>query len=468
ACNSDKNTPLHEAVKKGNQFGERALIIALQHCHVDATRLLLAATSLFLIFWLRVDRQTCLNAAAHGGHLEVVKLILNEKPSCLNMIHLILLGGDVNGVTPLYAAVHGGHLEIVREILNTPLNWFCGMNGFDKSLMTKTDDLGRCAIHITTIKGYGNIVDLFISMMPDCVEIRSSCLKTAMYFAVEYNQIGIVKRLVYENEDEITAKLVSCDFDLGGNTALHMAAMNIVDLELLVYLLSFPNVNLHAINNKGLSPLDIAVEAASQNTSDFGEIVRIFEGVDATRSLIRHSKPWKHSQQNNSKDNGSVQDDKILDVDTLVASLIATVTFVAIFQVLGGTNESNDIKNHIGVARMSLETIFQVFLFSDCLAFFASMTVVIAWLFRERLQTRIITNQSPLAKFSMLSLGTSIISTGLAFLSATILVTVPHNFEEVYKSDPKDLKEYRLMFTSEILIAYAAPLLAVVFLSLAW
>ncbi|KAH9304484.1 hypothetical protein KI387_008888, partial [Taxus chinensis] len=257
-----------------------------------------------------------------------------------------------------------------------------GMNYCDKSLMTKKDDLGRCAIHI---------VDLFILMMPDCVEIQSSCLKTAVHFDVEYNQIGIVKRLVSEN--------------------------------------------------KGLSPLDIAIEVASQNTSDFGEIVRIFEGVGATHSLIRHSKPWKHSQQNNSKDNGSMQDDKILDVDNLVASFIATVTFAAIFQVPGGTNESNDIRNHIGVARMSLETVFQVFLFLDCLAFFASMTVVIAWLFRERLQTRLIANQSPLAKFSMLSLGTSIISIGLAFLSATILVTVPRNFEEVFKSDPKDLKE---------------------------
>ncbi|KAH9304485.1 hypothetical protein KI387_008889 [Taxus chinensis] len=482
ARNSDKNTPLHEAAKMGNQevvrillkhnkyaahrrnqFGETPLIIASEHGHVESARLLLAATPLFLVFWPRENRQTCLNTAAYGGHLDVVRLILKEKPSCLNMIQLILFVDDENGVTPLHAAVHGGHLEIVGEILNTPLNWWCcGLNCCHKSLMTKKDKLGRCAIHIAAMKGYINIVDLFMSRMPDCVEIRSSCLKTAVHFAVEYNQINIVKKLVSENEDEITTKLVSYDFDLSGNTALHLAAMNAVDPELMEYLLSFPNVNFNAINNEGLSPLDIAV-ATPQNKPEFGENVTILENHGASHSLIRHSRsqlpPWKHSQQSTSQGNCGMEN-KILDVDTLVASLIATVTFAAIFQIPGGINEGD------GLARMSLETVFQVFLFSDCVAFFASMTVVICWIFRERLQTRLIADRSPLAKLSMLSLGTSIVSTCLAFLCATILVTVPRNIDKM--SDNDHLKEYRLMFAGEIIIAYVAPLLAVVFLSLAW
>ena len=96
ARNYDKNTPLHEAAKKGNpevvrillqfkqsavyrrnQYGETALIIASEYGHVRAARLLLAATPLFLVFWPRDDRQTCLNVAAYAGHLGNSFLVLS-------------------------------------------------------------------------------------------------------------------------------------------------------------------------------------------------------------------------------------------------------------------------------------------------------------------------------------------------------------------------------------------------------
>lgn len=217
--------------------------------------------------------------------------------------------------------------------------------------------------------------------------------------------------------------------------------------------------NLNLLNNKGLSPLDIALHAVSQDKPNFGKIVEKLKDFGAKESLICQCRselpPWKSQQTTNNIDIES----KILDVDTLVASLIATVTFAAVFQVPGGTKDS-------GLSRMSLETVFHVFLFSDCLAFFASMTVVIAWIFRERLQTKLVADRSPLAKLSMLSLGISIVSTCLAFLCATILVTIPRKLDSLRKKDDK--KEYRMIFTGEIVVTFLAPLLALGFLSLAW
>lgn len=66
--------------------------------------------------------------------------------------------------------------------------------------------------------------------------------------------------------------------------------------------------------------------------------------------------------------------DKIIDVDTLVASLIVTIAFVAIFTIPGRSHDkdskiesktariaSTPSGDKSGVARMDLDTLFQVF-----------------------------------------------------------------------------------------------------------
>ncbi|KAH9304505.1 hypothetical protein KI387_008909 [Taxus chinensis] len=476
ARNADSNTPLHEAAKRGNQevlkillqynrcpaakrnqFGESALLIASEHGHVDAVRVLVEFTPLYIILWPRNDHQTCLHVAAYGGHLEVVRLILDRRSWC-NILHLITLIPDIHGATPLHSAVHGGHLEIVNEIVRKTLQTQRSCtNKFYKGLMTKKDKFGRCAVHVAVIKGHFDMVEELITTMPDCVEIRSTDLKTTLHFAVEHNRFEVVRKIIlFQNNTEEVAKMVSYDRDISGNTALHLAAINGVDPQLVGFLLSFPNIKVNAINSEGLSAIDVA---AKDNPNSV-QIISILEDAGASRSFIGHSDP-RQSMDSKQENSG---DQKIMDVDTLVASLIATVTFTAIFTVPGGIDEK-DLK-HQGVARRALETLFQVFLFSDSLAMFASLTVVIAWLFRERLQSKLIADRSLLANLSVLSLGTSIISTGLAFLSATILVTIPHNYNNM--KNRHDAKEYRLLLGGEIFTAFFVPSLALGFLTVLW
>ncbi|KAH9304513.1 hypothetical protein KI387_008917 [Taxus chinensis] len=481
ARNADENTPLHEAAKCGNeevirillrhskcpsskrnQFGETALIIASQNGHVEAVRLLLEATPWFIILWPRNDHQTCLHVAAYEGHLEVVKLILGW-PSYWNILDQISFISDMHGATPLHSAVHGGHIEIVREITKKQMKFNCNKlwYWFDKSLLTKEDELGRCPIHIAALKGSEDIIEVFLELIPDCIEIRSKDLKTVLHFAVEYNRFEVVHKLLVHINPQEAGKLVSCDNDIYGNTTLHLAALNAVDPKLVEYLLSFPNIKLNTVNHKGLTAFDIVTAAQSTENSNFGTIARILEDGGATQSFIQqsNSKSFSQSEKNNNQNGGN--ENKIMDVDTLVASLIATITFAAMFQVPGGTDNE--------VAKLSLETLFQLFLFSDCLAFFASITVVMAWIFRERLQGKLTVDRSPLAKLSLLSLEVAIMSTSLAFVSATILVTIPRNLD-THKTDKyaKDSKEYELIFGGEILTASVVPLIAIMFLSLTW
>ncbi|GLJ27984.1 hypothetical protein SUGI_0549550 [Cryptomeria japonica] len=147
-------------------------------------------------------------------------------------------------------------------------------------------------------------------------------------------------------------------------------------------------------------------------------------------------------------------------MDTLVASLVATVTFAAMFQVPAGTTKGGDDE-------MALQALFQVFLFSNCLAFFASITVIIAWIFRERLHERLAMDQSPLAKLSLISLEISVMSTALAFLCATILVTIPHQLTGK-KNGKHVLNEYRFIFGGEILTSALVPTMAILILGLIW
>ncbi|GLJ28041.1 hypothetical protein SUGI_0550670 [Cryptomeria japonica] len=230
-------------------------------------------------------------------------------------------------------------------------------------------------------------------------------------------------------------------------------------VQLVDQLLSFPGVKEDLVNNKGLSPLDIAIHAESQDKPNYGNIAKRLKDFGGTQSLVCHcrskSSPWK-SQKTTNKIR---LESKIFDVDTLVASLIATVTFPAVFQVPGGTDKESVLGS------MSLETVFHVFLFSDCLRFFASMTVAIEWIFRERFQTKLVADRSALAKLSMVSLGIAIVSTCLAFLSAAILVTIPRKLDSSQNKRRK--KEYKIIFTGEAtVIIFLAPLLVLVFLSL--
>ncbi|GLJ27974.1 hypothetical protein SUGI_0549360 [Cryptomeria japonica] len=487
ARNSDLNTPLHEAAKRGNaeiirtllrynvwpaakrnQFGESALLIASEKGHVEAVRALVEATPVYIMLWPREDHQTCLHVAAYGGSLEIVKLIL-ERHSFCNILRLIMISHDIHGATPLHSAVHRGNLNIVSEIVKSKLPWWCCMKWFHISLMTKKDKFGRCAIHLAAIQGNKKMMEEFLSIMPDCIEIRSKDHKTALHFAVEHNQSEIVKMLLKEMV-KLEEMVKHDDRDISGNTLLHLATINGVDPELVRYILPFLNVD--AINNEGLRAIDVATPATYRDESKFTEIRRILEDQGASRSSVGNPRTP------NSMDlkQGSNVSEKIMDMDTLVASLIATITFAAIFQIPGGIDDKGsgaDDKHSApapapggdgtGVARMALETLFHVFLFSDSLAMFASLTVVIAWLFRQRLQTKINEEGSVLAKLSVLSLGISIVSTGLAFLTATILVTVPRHFKKM-----KDRDEYNLLLWGEILTAFAAPAVFLILLSIFW
>ncbi|GLJ28129.1 hypothetical protein SUGI_0552540 [Cryptomeria japonica] len=489
--NMDESTPLHEAVKNGNpdlvrillqhkrssayhynKFRETALIIASKYGHVETVELLWGAKE----YNDASETQQSLRLAAYGGYSDVVKAIVGNpikpRPLIFHCPLLVLLEKyadltrailekavkrrllDVfrdeienRGATPnLHAAVHGGHLEILEVMLDSP--------AWNKELMIEKDECGRCAIHIAAMKGSWNIINEFIRRWPDCVQIRSSDHKSVLHFAVEYNQFEIVRNLLINERPEKVAQLVSRDRDLSHNTALHLAVKDGVDPQLVEYLVSFAGIDVNALNDEDMTALDMASAPAAQHNPNCTVIVEKLEDAGAIRwSLVQKSNTI--SDPRNVSNQGG--DTDIVNTHMVVASLIATVTFAAMFQIPGGIE---DDKNSIqyGAAKMAFNKLFRFFIFSDTAAFATSFTGVVAWLIRQLFGDTYLGRRSALSHMSEVALVVSILWTMVAFVSATIIATIPANYQSLKSEQMEAFSKYQSLMLNEICFAIIPPL----------
>eukprot|EP01018_Ginkgo_biloba_P006282 Gb_27217 [translate_table: standard] len=188
---------------------------------------------------------------------------------------------------------------------------------------------------------------------------------------------------------------------------------------------------------------DIAKEKATDK-ADVRQIIEILIGKGATPSATWNSKK-KHRIR--------VGNDRSLDMVTLVAVLIVTVTFTAVFTMPGGILDE-ETKGIPGIARFYSRRAFEVFTVSDSCAFFASVTVVLMWMILAPMQQRM---SKTLIYISMISLGISLVFTCLAFLTAAIMVVKP--------SEPEKQDKHHLNLLLElILTAGLVPLITLILL----
>ncbi|GLJ28267.1 hypothetical protein SUGI_0555530 [Cryptomeria japonica] len=317
ARNNDNCRPLHEAAKCGNadlvkillqqkkscafhynKFGETPLVIACKYGHKETVELLLQANS---------------NKNAIGWYRSIREAAYREYTGATSHLH---------------AAVNGRNPEIVKAILDD--------SAWHSDLMTKKDKYGRCAVHVAAMKGLSDIIAEFMFRMPDCLEIRAWDQKSVLHIAVEYNQTEIVRIILANKGEERVKELVIRDHDVFHNTALHLAAKNGVDLQLLELLLPFPGVDVNALNDEGMSAVDIA-SATAQHDTNCAIIVGKLVHAGAIQSSVipkptTTCAPCYGSIRRKERDS--------VDLHMVVASLIATVTFAAIFQVPGGIEDN--------------------------------------------------------------------------------------------------------------------------------
>ncbi|KAF8006345.1 hypothetical protein BT93_K0592 [Corymbia citriodora subsp. variegata] len=288
---------------------------------------------------------TALHTAAAQGHFEVVNFLLEE---CGNLAPI----ARNNGKTALHSAARNGHLEVVKALL-----------GKEPGLATMCDKKGQTAVHMA-VKGQStDLVEELLILDPSLLNM----------------------------------------VDTKGNTALHIATRK-ARAQILSKLLNHSDLNKMVINRSGETALDTAEKAGQ---SQIAAVLRDHSVPSAksitpptptgarelkqTVSDIKHEvhDQLEHTRQTRRRVHGIAKRlnkmhseglNNAINSTTVVAVLIATVAFAAIFSVPG--QYADDPKNvpagySLGEANIAPQPEFVVFFIFDSIALFISLAVVV-------------------------------------------------------------------------------------------
>ncbi|GKU92311.1 hypothetical protein SLEP1_g6056 [Rubroshorea leprosula] len=358
--NLEEETPLYVAAETGN-----ALIIAEMLKHMDLKTASISARNGYDAFHI----------AARQGHVDVLKELLHVFPN-------LVMTTDLSCTTALHTAAAQGHIEVVNLLLET-----------DSNLAKIAKNNGKTALHSAARMGHLEVVKALLNKDPSAGFRIDKKGQTALHMAVKGQQEEMVLELLKPDPSVLNLG------DNKGNTALHIATKK-GRPQMVGCLVSIEGINVNALNKSGESPLDIAEkfgaseivtilkEAGAYNSKDLGKPANPAKQLKQTVSDIKHD---VQSQLQQTRQTGfSVQKiakrlkklhisglNNAINSATVVAVLIATVAFAAIFTVPGQYVEKEEVGTTRGQAHIADNAAFLVFIVFDSLALFISLAVVV-------------------------------------------------------------------------------------------
>ncbi|KAJ8747876.1 hypothetical protein K2173_013044 [Erythroxylum novogranatense] len=341
---------------------------------------------------------------------------------------------DNFGWIPLHYAAYLGNAEVVELLL-----------GLDISLSYVKDKEGMSALLIAAKAGQDDVIEKFIDNCPDTSELLDNRGRTALHIAAEKGKTNAIKIFLSRQcfEDLINEQ------DKDGNTPFHLAALE-SHHEVLLVLTNDPRVDKGATNKAGLTAFDIIKSNTQLKQHKKAQIIWKMKAHGVLQSLKQAVKtettkvqaieqPWQQVQQQRTpgKETSSSiigEDGDNLKIKTLqaeaeplilkhlkdmattnllVATIVATVTFIAALLVPGGykTDEQGSLAQKVG---------FGVFMIATCLAFGLSTASIFLHFGASGVKRDYIA--AYLIKYAFLFNEWSIYGMVLAFLAGTSLV----------------------------------------------
>ncbi|KAL3623021.1 hypothetical protein CASFOL_031837 [Castilleja foliolosa] len=371
---------LKELVSKQNQSGETALYVAAECGHVHLVEEFVKYYDVASAAIKAKNGFDAFHIAAKLGELDVLRVLMEAIPQLLATV-------DQSNTTPLHTSAAQGHIDVVNFLLEK-----------NSSLATIARNNGKTALHSSARNGHLEVVKALLSKEPRIVSWSDKKGQTALHMAVK----GICAEVV----DQLTAldgSLLTMS-DGKGNTALHIATRK-GRPQIIHTLLKHKTINKEAINKSGETAFDTSEKTGR---SEITAILREY-GVKSAKCLNSQPQPTAarelkqtvsdikhevhdqlvHTRQTRRQVRGiakrlnKMQSEGLnnaITSTTVVAVLIATVAFAAIFTLPGQyVDEPKDVQSGItlGEANIAPNLEFTIFLIFDSLALFISLAVVV-------------------------------------------------------------------------------------------
>ncbi|KAL7169985.1 hypothetical protein ACSBR2_034939 [Camellia fascicularis] len=371
---------LKELLSEQNQSGETALYVAAEYGYVDLVKEMMKYYDIASAGIKAKNGYDAFHIAAKQGDLEILKVLMEAH-------HDLSMTFDQSNTTALHSAAAQGHIEAVNFLLEK-----------NSSLATITRSNGKTALHSSARNGHLEVVKALLRKEPGIGLRNDKKGQMALHMAVKGQSVKVVDELIEFNADLITM------FDSKGNTPLHIATRK-GRAQIVQALLNRKGIDKQAINRSGETALDIAekmghseiaiilqehgvLNAKSMKSTPTTNTARelkqtVSEIKHEVHDQLKHTRQARRGVQGIAKRLNKMQAEGLnnaINSTTVVAVLIASVAFAAIFVVPGqyASNPTNLPPGFsLGEANVAPKAPFILFFIFDSLALFISLAVVV-------------------------------------------------------------------------------------------